>query len=628
MPRSAVPLLALGLGLLSLGAWHLLDGEPGARSAAEAPDALAPGEHGRAEGPQAPTLPGAEAAGTRNQPETGAAPATDWLEGGLLPGLCVQHLNSAPLPGVAVTFLQGGAQRARATSNAEGRFRVELPPGGFDEVRVDPPAGWWCVSRELKEDGYRVRLAPGKLGPLRGLLLDEVTHEPVPHYVVRVVGAGDWSETVESDAEGRFQTGVLFARGLLQIFGGAEEFGGLWSGQRLARHEHVPAGAAPPRAPIPIPIGPTYSLRLEKPASLALSELRAYLTGAAWLEEASEAVGDSSRVRPAELPWVRFQEADPWLEEPQLVVTDTGGRWFGHAAVDASPGIHKEPVTIELQPMLRLRGRVFDAEGEPVARARVEFSPAEHGVRGAVRETTSNGRGLFIIESLRPGRYQVFARHSRAGMARETVELSEQGPEEVAVHLEPYLVAGDVSGVVRSLSGEFRGPTSLHLSPQGPSEGDLPARSLRLQWERAGTDFQAPFRFEGVAHGQYELLITIRGASFDVEPVRQEFAPPRAGLEILVRDDKPRRRPRFMVLDAATGAWLHEARVRVLDEQGRLAYEGSGVDGNAGRMFAKDEPFQWKVTHPGYHPAYGDRAAFDELSRESRYHAVVRLETD
>lgn len=632
MPRRAIPLLVLALALATGLAWLL--GRP---QAAPGLDAWAPQEAGDPSTAPGRALPSAEllegarladgARGRHNGPN----------RSGRLRGRCVEHLNSAPLSGVGLRFAREGRTLAQVVSDARGEFSIEsgaleLGAAGFDEVEPRPPAGWWCVKQGLEEgpEGalYVARFAPRDLGPLDATLVDRATSEPVPEYLVRIVDSEGWSETLLSDARGRVRSEALFARGRLEIHGCPEEFGGQWRAERLASHEHVPAGGAPPLAVIPIPIGPTYRLRLENPGRVPLGKLRAFLTSGAWVEQAFEARDEASLVHPGEAPWVRFQEAAPWLEDPQLVVTDTGGRWFGHAPVKADAGIHPEPVPLALERMFRLRGRVLDAQGEPVARAAVELAPLDAGADVSPRSATSNGRGLFLVESVRPGRWEVLARHPREGMGRREFVLEGESSAALEVRLEPYLVAGDVSGVVRSLSGEFRGPLTVYLVPSGELPQDAPRRTIRIAWKKQGEAYEGRFRFEGVAHGDYELIASLRGVAFDVLPGAQAVHPPAEGLELVVRDDRERRRLSFIVLDDETGAWLHEAQVRLLDGDGLLAYEGAAAGWSASRMFADDEPIEWRVTHPGYHATFGDRTKFEELCRGQRGFALVRLKKD
>ena len=546
---------------------------------------------------------------------------------GALLGTCITYLDSAPLAGVALTFLHESEVVAVAYSDEGGSFEIELPGGGFDEVRVRAPAGWWCAEHGLRDDVYRVLLAPGDVGPLRATLVDRNTGERVPHYLLRLRDAEGWSETVKSDAQGRLQSEVYFTRGPIAVEVLPEEIGGQRSGYLAAYIEHVPGGNAPAWKSIALTVGATYRLDLDNPGLVPIKRLRAYLTTLRWVDLMVESPTAAASVREGELPWTRFSGPAAWVDDLYLVVTDSGGQWQGSALVHSKLGVQPEPVAIRLGRMLRVRGRVFDLRGEPVARADVTLTPMGGDAAGRERESSTNGTGLFLLEGVRPGAYELFVRHTRAGMATERIELTTES-EDIKLTLEPYNVAGDVAGVVRSLSGGFRGDLTLSLRPAEGESGDLPARMIRVAWQEVGAGFEAPFRFEGVPTGRYHLETFLRQEDFDVSPSQQVVIPPDETLDILVRDDKPRFRMDFLVLDALTDEWLDESQVRILDSSGELAYEGPAMGWKAARLFAEGETMQWKVHHPGYHSKFGGRAEFDALTEDGDHTAVLKLEKD
>jgi protocatechuate 3,4-dioxygenase beta subunit len=75
-----------------------------------------------------------------------------------------------------------------------------------------------------------------------------------------------------------------------------------------------------------------------------------------------------------------------------------------------------EPVTIKLAALLALGGRVLDPDGSPVAGARVEAQgyPAGATNRFNRHEATTNERGVYTLEGIRPGRVVLVA-HPPAG---------------------------------------------------------------------------------------------------------------------------------------------------------------------------------------------------------------------
>ncbi|MFT7486867.1 MAG: hypothetical protein ACI9F9_002724, partial [Candidatus Paceibacteria bacterium] len=263
----------------------------------------------------------------------GAAPASRALSGrlGVLQGRCRTHRNQGALPGVLVEFLWQGESLAEATSDDHGEFAVDLASSKFDQVRVRAPEGWWCFEQGFKRDRYVLQLAPHSVGPVRGILINSETKEPLAQYVVRIRDQNGWSETLASDREGRVDSDVYFVKGELQLLAQAEETGGKYSGWVIGTLDHVPQGANPPRTSIEVRSGPTYQLQLDNPGRVPLGNLQAYITSAARIGRVVETTGRAVRVRRGEMPWVRFPGAYSIPAQPFLVITDSGGSWLGSA---------------------------------------------------------------------------------------------------------------------------------------------------------------------------------------------------------------------------------------------------------------------------------------------------------
>ena len=620
-PLPALAVLAAVL-VCAAGLWVALSGGGTGTRDALAPSDGAGAGHGTSH--LAETAPGTSpTAGARiDHSEPGEAALVGALE-----VRCLESLTVTPVPGVRVRFLAEGRALADGRSDADGHLAVVLEAAA-DEVLVDPPPGWWCVRHGAKGEAYEVRLAPSDRGPLRATLVDAATAEPIPDYVLVVRDGEGWSETLQSDAQGLLVGRTLFGPSTLALITAPEEFGASWvRPYRLALHEHRPQGAAPPAARIPIVVGPTYRLALDNPGQVPLGDLRAYLTFEAWKHDVVENRGQAYAVRPGDAPWVRFPRVQRWSEPPSLVVADTSKRWVGHVRVESWKGRHEGLLPLKLERVARVRGHVVDAEGNDVSRAQVELQPV--GADGAApRRGTSNGPGNFFIDAVTPGSYELLVRHTTAGRARLRIEVDPANEEPIDVVLEPFAFAGDISGVVRSLSGEFEGMLDLRLIPTEDADEDLAVRRIQLRWEEENGERIGRFRFESVADGTYELHASIRWQSYQILPEIQALTPPREGLELVVRDDIERHHMHFFAVDEETEDYLDDAHLRLVDGNGTLVFDGNSDVLRGQPLFARGEPFEWKLEVEGYLPRSGDRRAFEELAGGDSLFAVIGLKKD
>gem|GEM_PF-3588694 len=620
---AALGLLAATLALLWLAELLPPQGEGGGRGSLD-PAGSASDPHvdpGPEPLPRVAAEPGERAAPAALD-TTADAPRQGWVRGS-----CVEHLNLAPLAGIELRFLAGDEVIATTRSEADGAFALEIPTE-FARIELAPGQGRWLVEREERGDEHLLRLAPRDLGPFRGRLVDAATDEPLPDYVVELVDARGWRRTLCSDGRGRLELSGLFARGPIEFRGCAEELGPERARRLLAVHEHRPAGASPPSVSIALPSGPTYRLRLEMPPGLTPTDLRASIAPRSWTLERVADYAETFPLRAGDPPWVRFPLEVVRAQEAQLVVTDAARRWSGQSPVEAGPGLHPSPVPLRLERRAYLRGRVVDDSGEAVPRAQVELARVGDSTSDGPRRTDSNGLGTFHFEGLEAGRYELFARHRRSGLGRLALEVGTETSEPVVLRLEAHDLAGDVAGLARSLSGSFRGPVLIELLPLGSTAELVPRRRLRPRWEEHGGAWEAPFRFEGVPRGRYELRSTAEEVEFVVEPRARELSPPAEGLDLLVRDDLPRYRLGLLVVDADSGRWIHGAQLRIVDAAGELAFEGTATHWGPPRRFADGEDFSWVLEHPGHVSQSGDRAAFDRRTTGHAHFAIFRLERE
>jgi hypothetical protein len=91
-------------------------------------------------------------------PVPATAPSSSGIEGVVLvsptrPGPITKDTpTSAPAPNVTFVVMKGSEKVSSLTTDAEGRFRIFLPPGQYTVLRDDPGAriGHWRFEAEVK----------------------------------------------------------------------------------------------------------------------------------------------------------------------------------------------------------------------------------------------------------------------------------------------------------------------------------------------------------------------------------------------------------------------------------------------------------------------------------------------
>ncbi|MEW6071483.1 MAG: carboxypeptidase regulatory-like domain-containing protein [Planctomycetota bacterium] len=293
-------------------------------------------------------------------------------------------------------------------------------------------------------------------------------------------------------------------------------------------------------------------------------------------------------------PAVRYLRVDPGGEWEFPSATAAGGETV-HAA--GSPWIE-----IELHPEVRLRGRVVDPGGRPIAGAAAAAEGYYLVLSGVASrdgaEALTGAGGEFVLAALRSD-----ISHSLAvrapGYAERRLELPAASlPEQDlgTIILAPELL---VAGVVVDPAGRPVEDIAVELVPLAP-EGDPPAEGaappaageseldvhLRApsRSERQRTDAGGAFLFAGLVDREYELFVARDGDPLVVERVRPGdaaatrllLALPATSLVLAgeVRDaDGP-------VAGARVEVWRHAAVGAVLtDEHGR--FHVAGLDDRA-----------------------------------------------
>lgn len=565
------------------------------------------------------------------------------VEAGLL-GRVVDDRDGAPVPDAWVDLL--GAPRsgepqddprvlAEAATDAAGRFVLPWPTEPGSWVRVHAPYGWialdpaWARVPESPGEELEFRLRPLRSAPLRLVLEDARTGEPVPFYLLGVRHARlQTTVHVMTDGLGRGATDVALEEGTYELLG----YDDPRSDRRAPLNPPLAFDAEPDGAPtrVSILVGPTFLLDVRGPPGLALESLRVFLAS----DETDLLRGarfEGARMR-GELrggwPWVRVpvREAANHLHhvesaERLLVVVDRGGEWSGFAPVTLRWGVHPDPVTVELRRMGRLEVRVVDEHGEDVAGARVVLQPVT-GARSQSVQT--HGDGPLQLGGLPAGAYVVQASHVTRDRALARVVVEGGRTTKLVLVTPTTPIAGDVEGRVvggAELAANAWERTGLRVSLRS-TDGAGRSYEVRLLFEAVGDELIARFRFEGVPAGDYVCgLQSYRPAVW--WPYEQAVRPPASGLLIREVAADELSTLAIEVRDQASGEPLSAKLWAAIDgiEQTERSLQAPYF---AAREYVhRDAALAWGVGAAGHVPRFGDRA--DLELREDELRGEVRL---
>ncbi len=208
------------------------------------------------------------------------------------------------------------------------------------------------------------------------------------------------------------------------------------------------------------------------------------------------------------------------------------------------------PVDVDfaLLPGQAIAGRVVDADGAPVAQARVEAWPTEASGEPLVALTSGDGayevlglgQGKHAVKATRRGYHAALAANVESGRADVTLTLRQQG------RVRARVVGGDGAPVRRFRIGLRR--VFVAQGGQIAAVADVPDRSVALVGGDDGVDI------EGVPHGEFCLQVEAEGFA---KALSAPFANPEDG------PDQPRRFD--VVVTLGQGATV---RGRVVAEDG------------------------------------------------------------
>ncbi|MCP3918326.1 MAG: carboxypeptidase regulatory-like domain-containing protein [bacterium] len=323
-----------------------------------------------------------------------AAPDTDrrTIRGRVLVGQSLEAIE-----GAVVTAAAPGLPLVSTRTNATGEFTLRIAaeraavlaePGA--QWTIDEPEVTWHAGETL---AFQARTKT--TGPLRVVLVDVQTREPVPYYALRVDGPG--GETFTSGPSGKAETEGAFPPGryALRLI---DQRG--TSSPGVMGFDHDPTREE--LAEISVPTGPTYRFDMRLPVSFgyAASDFRAFLA----VRDDPRAL-TVTRLRNERGLWCRFPPLAPGSTPGFVVVESDDSTWSGYAPAFARSGAAGR-TAIEIRKMTSIAGRVSMRSAS--SRIEVELEPLEDAdcspLMGRRVETK---RGYFSFPRVFTGQFEL-----------------------------------------------------------------------------------------------------------------------------------------------------------------------------------------------------------------------------
>jgi hypothetical protein len=220
------------------------------------------------------------------------------------------------------------------------------------------------------------------------------------------------------------------------------------------------------------------------------------------------------------------------------LVADSAGYAGGRSSeIVVSQGEKREGVEIRLVRGGTIKGRVVDAKGAPVPNATISPEPASlsgtaanpfigiltQSMRRDVREVTTDSEGRFSLPNMLSGSYTLSVRHPDFG-PHTTAPFTVQGSGETG-HPDITLARGaTIRGRVRLPDGLPDTKAMVQVSPMGGTPTLAGHRS-------AYTDSEGRFEVNGLAVGQYRVIVAQRNGTPDIGGLFKGLAQSQQGVQ-------------------------------------------------------------------------------------------------
>ena len=467
--------------------------------------------------------------------------------------------------------------------------------------------------------------------PVRGVLLDDATGQPVPDVELEL-RRGVRKHACVILEDGSFQTEGDVRAGTVKLRPS------LADGTRLraVRGELEHSGAREVPHEVRLRIGPAFRVEL------AGTETDTHTFRARWVLVRGQSESPGAW-RPIEAGRVRFPEPLPDLasrSEVQLEVEDTGGSLLGRASLPVWVGEVEAPIEVSLRALGRIGGRVVDGRGAGVAGCQVYWigageAPPPLWEAGGWKRLRAQDDGTFAVPRLDPGAYHLRVVPPDRPLIDRRVEVAAG-----SLDLDPIVVTTSpathrVEGRLVSAAGRNTLSVMLDLRSE---DGHVQRTWLsgspvlgRVWFQQPGWSSDLPrdlademaFQFEDVPQGRYTLrVVTWDGWTYEDTPRTFEVPGPPLVLRRLDTQDR-RTWIGFATRDARTGAELPEylARFRTSIWQKPRWSAPDHATWPSGSLLGQFDPaadLEWAVWADGYVPQYGDLSHFAALDGDER----------
>ncbi len=375
-------------------------------------------------------------------------PSLDYVivSGRTIEGTVRDSATGKPVPGIVVTVASGSGFPIRATSDAQGRYRLTGLPNTQQHALftlVDTQSAWLRGTANVQDNGgvgpmqADIRLARGVI--VKGRVVDKQTGKGVPSGVRitplpdnQYFGKGAYASyqpdhLMEStDADGRFRVVAIpgkvvvlvqakpqvqadgvsinpyrlatidqahkeqISDGVIQTAGGIEVLGlqNACSFLDLSGDQNLPIELF-------VDPGKTAELVVQDPDGKPLSACRIAGVSASW----------PSKIEASQPKTTIFGLAS---DQPRKVAIYHSAKKLG--AVLEVRGGQPQPVIVRLAPVVKMKGRLLEENGSPLAGARINLYPVtsksddnEGFALSQVVEGVTDDSGKFSLEGALPG---------------------------------------------------------------------------------------------------------------------------------------------------------------------------------------------------------------------------------